>query len=186
MKKIHPFIRTIAVAICAQFLLGEIAMANPDIRPFQLSREQERSAHLRWAKETLPSVPGSVATLEDAWRAPGHSSSTLILVQDAHTNPSAQFNTAKLLDHVLSFRAREAEKSPHIFLEAGSGEESLSFLRSSSDLLKRKRVAESFLRQGKLQGIEYLDLTSDHTFIPWGVDLPPKNCTTCSLVSQGV
>ncbi len=55
-------------------------------------------------------------------------------------------------------------------MEAGYGNESLSFLRKYAPKAERKMVAESFLRQGKLQGSEYADLTTDHSFVLWGVE----------------
>lgn len=117
-----------------------------------------------WAKKTLPLFAESVATIEDAYRAT-HTDKTLILIQDAHTNDSGQLNLAKTLDLIL-------QKDPmhYIFLEAGSGDVSLSFLRKYADKAKRKRVAGVFLRRGELQGSEYLDLVSDHSLVLWGVE----------------
>ncbi|MBI4433068.1 MAG: hypothetical protein HY592_06300, partial [Candidatus Omnitrophica bacterium] len=58
----------------------------------------------------------------------------------------------------------------YVFLEAGYGNQSLSFLRPYLPLAKRKIVAESYLRRGKLQGAEYADLTQEHDFVLWGVE----------------
>ena len=52
----------------------------------------------------------------------------VILVQDAHTNESAQIHTAKALKWIF-----EEEKGfKHIFLEAGEGDESLTALRDKA------------------------------------------------------
>ena len=58
----------------------------------------------------------------------------------------------------------------YVFLEAGSGNESLSFLRKYAPLSTKKLVAEKYLRSAKLQGTEYLDITSNHDFILYGVE----------------
>ncbi|MBI4433054.1 MAG: hypothetical protein HY592_06230 [Candidatus Omnitrophica bacterium] len=116
-----------------------------------------------------------------------------ILIQDAHTNTSGQLNLAKILDTLLSSRAQtlssraqsrdQADSStahgltqaslgmtPYVFLEAGFGDDSLSFLRKYGTTQQRKDIAMRYLRQGVLHGEELLDLTSDHRFQLWGVE----------------
>ncbi len=149
--------------LLCSFLFQEISYANPDLKIIAWGGADTENSKA-WARKLLPAIPESVATIEDAYKAPD-SKKTLILIQDAHTNTSGQFNVARALDLVL-------QKDPikYVFLEAGSGNESLSFLRKYTDLENRKRVAESFLRDGKLQGSEYADLTTDHNFVLWGVE----------------
>ena len=180
-------------------LLGQQVAFSAELRPVEWAVKDSREASLVWAKNFLPQIPESIATIEDAWHSsststlhtpggaggeasaarneelhehsgvpqvtgPGH---TVILIQDAHTNNSGQLNEAKLLDILYS---QKKNLSNYIFLEAGSGSESLSFLRKYASLEKRQQVAKSFLLQAKLQGTEYLDLTSDHNMTLWGVE----------------
>ncbi|MGH7198068.1 MAG: sigma-70 family RNA polymerase sigma factor, partial [Candidatus Omnitrophota bacterium] len=169
-------LKTISSLLIAAFLLQDLALANPDLKPIAWDKAED---HKPWARKFLPEIPKSVAVLEDAWRAEGSDPSgtkTLILLQDAHTNASGQINLAKTLDILLSFRARHfaGEKSPtgirYVFLEAGQGDESLAFLRSHAPLEKRKQIGASYRQKGELQGSEYLNLTSDHDFVLWGVE----------------
>jgi len=104
-------------------------------------------------------------------------SNTLVyLIQDAHTNESGQINLAKTLDIILKHYQTPPIPNPppipafHIFVEAGVGNDSLSFLRTHAPLEKRKQVATEYLKKGILHGEEYLDLTSDHPFTIWGVE----------------
>src|SRR3989338_5336225 len=77
-----------------------------------LKPQDPHEADLAWARCKLFGIPGSVATVEDAWQG---SEKLVILIQDAHTNPSAQINESKLLDHLL----KKTGASGTIFLEAG-------------------------------------------------------------------
>ena len=188
MRKI---IRLISLVLVLSLLGEDFVQASPEIKPVQL--------HLWEAHRTNIDLPESVARIEDSfdankkllgsWEAgklgyvqtspsspaasflipPQLSSNRLIyLLQDAHTNPSGQVNLAKAIDLLL-------EKDPsirHIFSEAGVGDNSLSFLRKKSSSLKRKQVADKYLKQGLLHGEEYLDLTSHKSFTLWGVEDP--------------
>gem|GEM_PF-6838425 len=162
--KYSPFLKTFSIFLISCFLFQEIAFANPDVFKINLEGKTDTENSKAWAKKVLPAIPESIATIEDACRISG-SDKTIILFQDAHTNNSGQLNTAKTLDLIF-------KKDPikYIFLEAGSGDESLSFLRKYASESKRKEVAKSFMVQGKLQGTEYLDLTSGHDLVLWGVE----------------
>jgi len=164
-RKDRVVFKAISFALAVSFLLQDIVFADPDLKPISWQWNNEAHASKRWAKSLLPNLPESVVVIEDAWKAPVSAGKLVYLIQDAHTNTSGQLNSAKTLDYL--FHNSELK---YIFLEAGSGNESLSFLRKYASLEKRKQVAESFLRQGKLQGTEYLDLTSDHSFTLWGVE----------------
>ncbi len=140
-------------------------MAAPEILDLGASSKNEVRAHLKWAQRTLPPIPASAASIDDAWDAGG--GEVVLLIQDAHTNESAQLNEAALLDALY---ARAGDLSSYVYLEAGSGDESLSFLRRYAPQDVRRRVAKSFLLQAKLQGTEYLDLTSEYPMTLYGVE----------------
>ncbi|MEI8345049.1 MAG: hypothetical protein WCG06_03145, partial [Candidatus Omnitrophota bacterium] len=131
---------------------------------------------------SMPGMPigihESVASVEDFYNAGGSflagnlpaaraSGKLVYLLQDAHTNSSAQFNTSKTLEWLFK-KKKGALK--YIFLEAGAGDESLGGLRRFSDLGHRRRVALSYLMQGQLQGSEYFNLTTDEDAVLFGVE----------------
>src|SRR3989344_1013954 len=143
-RPIYPsWLRIIALVVVSAFLLQEAAVAAPEIKPFE------------WHFSNKPDIrfelPYSVAFVEDAWapgtrhQAPGivipaeagikpdprlrGDDKLVILIQDAHTNESGQINVAKALDIIL-----EEENIRYVFLEAGSGDASLSFLRDRAPL----------------------------------------------------
>lgn len=109
-------------------------------------------------------LPSSIASIEDHYKAP-NSDKTIILIQDAHTNESGQLNISTTLDHIF-----KQQKISNIFLEAGSGNLSLSDLRNLAPLKKRRQVGLKYIKKGLLQGSEYFDLTTKHEFKLWGVE----------------
>ncbi len=157
-------IQTISYGLVLCLLVQDLAWAAPDLKLGVKGKEQS----LKWAKTLLPELPESIVKLDDAWRGTGGSgpSGTVILIQDAHANPSGQMNLAKTLDLIFSHGGEGAQ----VFLEAGFGDDSLSFLRNHGSLSERKRIAYKYLSKGLLNGEEYLDLTSSHNFALWGVE----------------
>ncbi len=146
----------------------------------------EKQKNLKWAKNLLPEIPESVATIEDAYQVPQGSdprhqsvggqasgTKTVILIQDAHTNTSCQLNESKLFAILFSHApSKQAGGTPTVFTEAAQGNVNLTFLRDKASLFKRKQIANEYLQKGLLHGIEYLDLTSDHNFKIEGVEDP--------------
>ncbi len=99
-------------------------------------------------------------------RAPS-TNKVVILIQDAHTNASAQMNESKLFD--ILFQSNMVDT---VYTEAAKGNVNLTFLRDKASLNKRKQIAKAYLQKGILHGIEYLDLTSEHDFKIEGVEDP--------------
>ncbi len=108
-------------------------------------------------------IPSSAAFIETQQLV--SKNKLIYMIQDAHTNPSAQENIAKTLDTLLS-----SGKIDKIFVEAGFGNQSLSFLRKYGSSSQRLKAAKPYLKTGELQGEEYLDLISDKSFTIWGVE----------------
>ncbi len=158
-----PYLKIIAGTLVLAFLAQDFCYAAPEIASFFSS--DQKNIDQRWVKNVLPDIPRSVAEVVDAWKAPKESSSgperIVYLIQDAHTNSSAQKNIARLL---------ELMSAETIFLEAGFGDESLGFLRPYATKLERQRLADSSIQEGLIQGSEYYDLTSTRPVGLYGVE----------------
>lgn len=144
-------------------IIQDLSWAGQEIA-YSVQRTADRKGTLE--------IPYAIGTIEersipkDAPSAvPGR---TLFLIQDAHTNESAQRNISKILNYLI-----EKEKITTVFLEAGTGDDSLSDLRPLATAQKRKDVSDRFLRKGWIQGPDYLDLNSEKTFKLWGVEDRP-------------
>ncbi|GEM_PF-5671946 len=145
-------VKGIAFLLVAAFTVQEVSFAGVDV-----------SSALMPLPAFAVKFPGSLASVEESYRAPG-GEKTVVLIQDAHTNESAQRNIARTIEIIL-----ENGLTRHVFLEAGTGDLSLSYLRRAPRPL-RERVARSFLSKGYIQGPDFLDLTSDKPFKLWGIE----------------
>ncbi len=144
-------IRAIAALAAAAFLLQDVAFAMPELA----------------ARAGVPHVPASAAMIEDRFDA-GHSGGkTVFLIQDAHTNASGQRHIARTLEAL-----HNQTGFTHVFLEAGSGDDSIGFLRPLAGSADRRNVAEPYLNKGLLQGAEYFELVTDRPVKLWGVEDP--------------
>ncbi len=179
-------IRHISSVLVAAFLFQDLSYANPEVL---------KEAFLFPSGLPKLNIPSSIATIEDSWKAPRRHSEPIryaqgklreeskkrdpsttassqddiliYLIQDAHTNESAQRNIAKTIDLVLE---QSKHQTPFVFLEAGFGDSSLSPLRQYGTVKQRQAIAEKYLKRGYIQGPDYLDLTSDKPFTLWGVE----------------
>jgi len=151
------FLKLISLIVFYAFVAQQFAFAAPGLSAQELSFLQGPKAPFN--------LPSSVAFIDEVYKANTKQGKTIILLKDAHTNESGQLNVAKALESILP-----DEKINHVFLEAGKGDVSLSFLKSKASLSMRKKVGLKYLRQGLLQGSEYLNLTSSHDFTLWGVE----------------
>lgn len=131
--------------------------------------EPKPSPPLRDLKVTDIFVPrelGQIAQVHEAV-APHPSHKLLLVIQDAHVNYEAQKHLAEMLDRFVSLYGVKL-----VLVEGGEGDASLSYLRDLGSKATREKVADQYLRDGILSGEEYLDLTSDHALMLWGIDAP--------------
>jgi phosphoenolpyruvate-protein kinase (PTS system EI component)/SAM-dependent methyltransferase len=104
-----------------------------------------------------------IAKISEVHRAKG--GKFLIHIQDAHTNSSAQIHIARILEELIA-----KHKLKTVFVEGGTQDDSLTFLRPMASKTRRQRVAKKYLLKGELSGAEYLSLASDHDFRLLGVE----------------
>ncbi len=155
MKK-NIFLKAVSWALLQSFCIESLSQAAPLAKPLDVVSAKKPAIRFQ--------LPSSVAEIEDSY-TDSNDKKLVYLIQDPHTNNSGQLNVAKTLDILFTH-----EKLKYIFLEAGSGNESLSFLRSFGTERQREVAAGSLLRKAIFQGTEYLDITSDHDFVLWGVE----------------
>ncbi len=138
------------------------------------------SSDILWANPVsmVPSAGQSVyspgtglegfARLNESTRSDQKDKSPIIYhIQDAHAVFEAQQNLAKIVEALI-----QKEGIDLVLVEGGAGNVSLTSLRSLAWKKVRKRVGESFLRQGKITGEEFLELSSDYPFELYGIEDP--------------
>ncbi|MCA9395991.1 MAG: VWA domain-containing protein, partial [Candidatus Omnitrophica bacterium] len=112
-------------------------------------------------------IPAGLGTISESYRAQDDKSPHVWLIQDAHTNASGQESIAGIIEYLNTKYGIHS-----VYMEGGSGDVSLSYLRGFSDERTRKRVAADYLKKGRINGAEYLDLASDLNLSLWGVEEP--------------
>jgi len=113
----------------------------------------------------IPSQFGSIKEVFTALNQTPTSERTIIQIQDAHCNYEAQKNLIKILENLV-----KENNLKLILVEGGSGDVSLSFLRTYADKKAREEVADSYLKAGKISGEEYLDIVSDANLELYGIE----------------
>ncbi|MGH7197832.1 MAG: hypothetical protein ACREH5_03725 [Candidatus Omnitrophota bacterium] len=108
-------------------------------------------------------IPSEYAKLQEVYK--GQNDTLLIHIQDAHSNLSGQENLANALDQILS-----RHKVNLVLVEGGAGDVSLTPIKDAAPADVWKKVAKSFLIEGKLSGEEYLNLASDHPMRIMGIE----------------
>jgi len=148
-------LRTVACVLVASFLAAEVAQAAPLSSPapsaVSLASDPSRFE---------PPLP--FASLREVHRGTGP---FVIHIQDAHSNLSGQENLAWALDAIM-----EKYDVRLVLVEGGSRDATLTPIKSIASPETWKRVAKSFLVEGKISGEEYLNLISDKPMKIVGVE----------------
>lgn len=112
-------------------------------------------------------IPEGAGHIVESYKAnvPEETQKVVVHIQDIHTNYEAQMNLCKIITSLI-----KQNQLKLIMVEGGWGNVSLSYLRSYADKDRRLEVAEEYLREGKISGEEYLDITSDYDIILEGVE----------------
>lgn len=90
---------------------------------------------------------------------------TIVYIQDAHCNYEAQKNIANILEDLIKNQGIKM-----VFVEGGSDDSGLSYLKGYGSKEALKAIAEKSLEEGKISGEEYLSLISDLDFEIYGIE----------------
>jgi len=129
-SRFNPILRTIALVLVISFALSDISHAAP-AATINLNFLSPNLA----VNPSLLKLSPQVAKIGEVHH--GTAPRFLIHIQDAHTNFSAQENIAKVLEELIT-----RYKVKTVFVEGGTGDDSLSFIRPLAKPAARERVAE--------------------------------------------
>jgi hypothetical protein len=118
-----------------------------------------------WAATSLNINPDYGMVKEEFGYSYGDDSKTIIYIQDAHCNYEAQKNIARILEYLVKEKGIKM-----VFVEGGSDDSSLTYLRGYGSKETLKSIAEKKLKEGKISGEEYLNLISDLNFEIYGIE----------------
>jgi hypothetical protein len=157
-------LRAVAVLIILTFTAQEFSYANPELGTLT----PPHAVPVASLSEVIqnPSkldVPFDFATLKEFHA--GTNGKLIIHIQDAHSNYSGQMSLAKTLDRFMSIYDQNL-----VLTEGASKDVTLTPLKSLADKKNWNIVARRFLQDGVIAGVEYLNLTSDHSIHIRGVE----------------
>ncbi|MFC1576468.1 hypothetical protein ACFL3J_02220, partial [Candidatus Omnitrophota bacterium] len=121
-------------------------------------------------------LPAHLGEISDSWTAPLSDAKTVIHVQDAHCNYAAQRKIAEIIEYLNIEHGIST-----VNLEGGEGPYNLSLFTKIADTGERQKSAESFLKDGLINGAEYFAVNNPDSVALWGVedaDLYLKNLNT--------
>ncbi len=154
-SRFKTVLRITATVISIAFLVNDLAYAAPSLDTLLSPTIIQNPSLLK--------LPESVAKIQ-SWHQ-GNTNRLIIQLQDAHTNFSAQENLSKTLEELIT---RYQLKT--VFVEGGTKDDSLSFLRPLAPRTVRERVAKKYMLKGELNGAEFLNLSSDYSMELQGVE----------------
>ena len=183
MKKSHPILRVIALALVISFTASDISFAAPLVfTPNDLVHNPNLLQIPQSAAKITEIHSATKASADPSFGGKGASGKFIIHIQDAHTNAGAQGNISKVLEALI-----QKYHLKTIFLEGGTKDDTLSFLRPLAPKEKREEVAKKYLMSGEINGAEFLNLSSDYDMKLWGVeqgDLYKKNLKNYASIVQ--
>ncbi|MBI3251823.1 MAG: hypothetical protein HYZ52_00690 [Candidatus Omnitrophica bacterium] len=172
-------IKAIALVLAGTFLIQELSYAAPVDSMYSHDSSYGSPLQMIAQNPTLFETPLDFADLKEIHR--GTNGRLIIHIQDAHSNLSGQENLAKTLEAISEkyyapygrrLPVRQAgDASPLLVLsEGGEGDCTLTPIKKIASPEVWKRLGRSYLAQGKIQGEEYLNLSSNRSMKIMGVE----------------
>nr|MQY53123.1 hypothetical protein [Bacillota bacterium] len=113
---------------------------------------------------TVPSEYGTVKeihTQASSKKPQGMGNRLIIHIQDAHSSPEAQLNSANILKYLQKGVARESTLPLLICVEGSSGLVDTTLLSTFPENKIKEKVASEFLKEGKITGEEYFAIVKN-------------------------
>ncbi len=114
---------------------------------------------------SLIHIPSELGRVIEVYENQGEGDRLLVLIQDLHTNPEAQFNLAKMLELLIKDYGMNL-----ICSEGAEKEIDASKISRFPDSEIREKVAKIFVNSGELTGEEYLAITKYPDLPIWGIE----------------
>ena len=116
------------------------------------------------------SLPPELGTIQSSWsssksQTPVSKLTTIIHIQDAHCNYSAQRKIADIIGHL-----NKAYGINLVNLEGGKGDYDLSIFKAIDDNTRREQIADRFVKEGLINGAEYFAAKNLGKVRLWGIE----------------
>ncbi|MDB4349872.1 hypothetical protein OAA99_02845, partial [Omnitrophica bacterium] len=110
-------------------------------------------------------LPDSLGYVKDSWK--GDSGKTVVHIQDAHCNYSCQKSIQSIVDYLTGEYGIDLA-----LLEGGAGNYDLSIFTDIEDRFLREKVADSFVKEGRVNGAEFFAINNPDRITLKGLEEP--------------
>ncbi|MFH1798185.1 MAG: hypothetical protein ABH844_02405, partial [Candidatus Omnitrophota bacterium] len=152
-KRNAIFIKCVAVVLSVIFCEQQIGWAQQGRPVWVQAKPVDLSLQDKLYKNDFE-IPYDIANTKEA--IPGRGDETIIHIQDAHSSLSAQYSISKLLDSLVTNYDLN-----FIAIEGGRGYIDTSILKTFPDKDVRRKVAESFVEEGRMSAGEFYSITCE-------------------------
>ncbi|MFH1753106.1 MAG: hypothetical protein ABH875_02890, partial [Candidatus Omnitrophota bacterium] len=158
IKSLAPFKKSVCAVVAFTFLFT--SLISPDMAhaqradmPIATTEVANKLSQLHYDINSIY-IPQETGLIKESFQ--GANGKAIIHIQDAHVNYEGQKNLAAILERLIKESGIEL-----VLVEGGEGDVGISYLRYFSTRDHRERVADTFLKKGKIAGEEYLDIVSE-------------------------
>jgi hypothetical protein len=141
--------------------IAKAALVTPDLMQ-GIGSPGAYQAAINVADLEIPTRFGEVKN-----RVSGDNDTTIIHIQDAHCNYSAQKSIANMVGYLNKEYGTDL-----VFLEGGAGEYNLSVFTDIPDRAIREEVADYFVREGRVTGPEFFAINNPEDVELVGIEDP--------------
>ena len=160
-RKLKTAIKIISTILLIAFITYDISWATGGEIPVSFQANNSVSG----ANLISLKIPPTFGTIKETFiPKEGRGQKLIIHIQDAHLIYEAQKNLSNILEELIKNYELNL-----ILVEGGEGDLGLSHLRKYPEK-RRKDVAEKYLKEGKIAGEEYLDITSSYPLKLRGIE----------------
>ena len=143
------FMRIIAKITIIIFALNSLGYASPSVYSVNVSE--------------------SIGQVQQRWKSSDEKERTVIIIQDAHSNFSAQKNLAEIICELVPQLSQKGQ-TPFVGIEGAIGNYDLNKLRDFPIREAKEIVGCEYVKQGKFLGAELASILSERDFVLSGVE----------------
>lgn len=160
--KLRIFVKIVCVALTVSFLAYDLAWAgaaevlSPKYRQFSQNAQSSPTIE----------IPQELGIIKESYTSKYNPYKLVIHIQDAHANPEAQENEARLIKYL-----KDKYRVNLVSVEGGFGDFDAGFFRGfPKDKKVREKIARYFLARAFISGTDYLLITEDEPPAVYGAE----------------
>lgn len=141
----------------------ENSAQSPDSASWKKSASASKQKTLAVIDPSEITIPEECGIIQEAYK--GHSNNLFIHIQDPHMNYEGQKSLAHILESLMKdYRLRL------ILLEGKVTDRDFTYIRDSAPLEERIEKSDKLLKEGVINGVNYVNIASDYPMVIQGIE----------------